>query len=106
MSESMHQDFDFHRRAVDLAVNTNLSTERKQVMKNITIIRGAGGPHHDLVIRPGTTSREVLQQIGLGDDYVLRSGNNPEPFGADEVVYDQLGDGAKLVATTPVTVGV
>jgi hypothetical protein len=74
-------------------------------MKNVTIVKGMGGAHHDLVIQPGTTPQDICQQVGLDGSYVLRKLDSHEPFAATENVYEQIQDGSKLVATTPIEVG-
>ena len=74
-------------------------------MKDITVVTAESNQTNDLAIQPGTTAREILEQIGLAAPYILTSGRGQEPFGGDENVYEQVADGAKLYASTPVTVG-
>lgn len=74
-------------------------------MKNITVCVAETGVYHDLTIAPGTTARDIITQVGLADQYLLSRGHNREPFGADENVYESVADGAKLFASSPVTVG-
>ncbi|MDD5697834.1 MAG: hypothetical protein PHH77_04380 [Victivallaceae bacterium] len=74
-------------------------------MKKATVIIAESGKHFDLEIPPGTTAQDILNQVNLGNGYVLSSGRGQEPFGSDEVIYDQIADGCKLYASTPVEVG-
>lgn len=76
-----------------------------QMSKRITVVTAESGKHHDLVIEPATTPRDILSKVGLDDRYVLTKGRGQEPFGETENVYEQVLDGAKLYATTPVEVG-
>jgi len=73
--------------------------------RNITVVRSESGTMHDLAIMPGTTSRDVLREIGLDDNYVLSSGRGSAPFGPEENIYGSVSNGAKLFAATPVEVG-
>ena len=74
-------------------------------MKNATVIIAESGKHFDLEIPSGTTAQDVLNQIKLTDGYVLSSGRGQDPFCSEEVIYDQITDGCKLYACTPVEVG-
>ena len=74
-------------------------------MKKATVIIAESGKHFDLEIPSGTTAQDILNQIKLTEGYVLSSGRGQEPFGSDEVIYDQITDGCKLYASTPVEVG-
>lgn len=74
-------------------------------MKNITVIIAESGKHFDMEILPGTTAQDILNQIKLTEGYILSNGRGQEPFGSDEVIYDQITDGCKLYASTPVEVG-
>lgn len=73
--------------------------------KNITVIKAESGQLHDLAIAPGTTARDILTQVGLGNRYVLSNGRGQEPFGDDENVFEAVANGTKLYASTPVEVG-
>jgi len=74
-------------------------------MKSITVVVAATNQVNELAIKPGTTAKEILQQMNLPDSYVLTSGRGQEPWGADENVYAAVVDGAKVYASTPVEVG-
>ncbi len=76
--------------------------------KNISIVKAEGDASNiqDLAILPGTTAREILQQVGLPDNgYNLTDGKQADPFTGDDNVYEQVEDGAKLYASANVTVG-
>ena len=60
----------------------------------------------DVEIFPGTTSEDVLSEIGASQAMVL----SPDPtagkvFGSDEVLWSQIEDGQKLYAALPTPVG-
>ena len=59
---------------------------------------------HDVVIKPATTAAEILQQLNLPDGYSLHSPAGV-PFGYDEVVWEGIPDGGKIIATPSVDVG-
>lgn len=63
--------------------------------KNVAVV--CGEKVHDVVVLPGSTSQDILNELGLGD--FLLSPPNGQPFGDNEVLYDQIKDGAKLHAT-------
>jgi hypothetical protein len=74
-------------------------------MKRIAVkVAGSGTEPQDLNIKPGTTAGEILAQLGL-QGYLLALANADHFFGADEVVYTQVPDGAKLLATSTAEVG-
>lgn len=77
----------------------------RNTMKRITVMQAESGRHQDFDVRPGTTARDVLSQMGLDDQYRLWVGNRPEPLTADENVYTAVQDGGKMLASTPVEVG-
>jgi hypothetical protein len=81
-------------------------TLRSPSMKNITVVSAASGQHNDLTIQPGTTVRDIRQQLSLDDRFILTPGRGSEPFGDDENIYPAIQDGAKLYASTPVEVGI
>ena len=72
--------------------------------KNIAVVNAETGTVTDLGIEPGTKASEIISQLGLSSEYVLSSGRGQEPFGADENVYPEVSDGAKLFSSTPVEV--
>ena len=75
--------------------------------KRISVVRAESGIIDDLAIMPGTTTQDVIRQIGLdGQDYVLTKGRGEEPFADSEELYGQLPDGSKLWLCQPIEVGV
>lgn len=72
--------------------------------KHVTAVIAESGAYHDLQIAPGTTTRDIHNQLGLGDHYLI-SRRGGEPFGDDENLYGAVGDGEKLFLSTPVEVG-
>jgi hypothetical protein len=82
-----------------------LTLERNQNMnKHITAVIAESGAFHDLQIAPGTTTREIRNQLRLGDHYLITK-RGAEPFGDDENIYGAVADGEKLFLSTPVEVG-
>lgn len=75
-------------------------------MKRIAIkVAGSDRGPVDRNIKPGTTSGEILADIGL-EGYLLSAGPASDRFfGEDENVYPLVNDGQKLYATTPAEVG-
>jgi hypothetical protein len=73
-------------------------------MKRIAVkVAGSETEPQDLTIKPGTTAGEILAQLGL-EGYLLSLPNSDRFFGDDEVVYD-IPNGSKLLATSPMEVG-
>jgi len=72
--------------------------------KHVTAVIAESGAYHDLQIAPGTTTRDICAQLGLGDHYLI-SKRGAEPFGDDENIYGAITDGEKLFLSTPVEVG-
>lgn len=68
-------------------------------------VSGAGGEPQEVVIRPGVTSRDVLESAGLSGNLFLTADPAGEPFGPDEVLWDKVTDGAKIFAVPPMSVG-
>ncbi len=74
-------------------------------MKRLSVVVAGTGQIRDIEIQPGTTAGDVLAQLGLRD-YLLSKGPN-EPFLANaDSVYDKVGDGEKIFASTKADVGV
>jgi hypothetical protein len=75
-------------------------------MKRISVrIAGSTREPQDLQIQPGTTSADVLRQLGL-TGYLLSIKGADSYLGDDENVYEQVSSGALLYATTPAEVGI
>jgi hypothetical protein len=74
-------------------------------MKRITVaIAGSTRPQQELTISPGTTSADILRQLGL-TGYLLSIKGADSYLGDEENVYEQVSSGALLYATTPAEVG-
>ena len=71
-------------------------------MKRVAVI--SGDEVRDVDLQPGTTSADVLNQLGLSPDLFV-SKRDGLPFGASECIYDQVRDGEKLYASAPAVVG-
>jgi hypothetical protein len=75
-------------------------------MKRISVvIAGSTRGAQDLTIQPGTTSRDVMTQLGL-EGYLLSAKGGNTYFGDDENLYPQVLDGDLLYATSSAEVGV
>jgi hypothetical protein len=75
-------------------------------MKEILIkVQGNDEAGFEVPLQPGQTSGEVLEGLGL-HGYILSYPNSTKFFGNEEVLYPNVVDGDKLVATTPARVGV
>lgn len=73
-------------------------------MKKLSVVVAGSGQIKDLEIQPGTTAGDVLNQLSLRD-YILSKGPNDPFFAAAESVYDKVGDGEKIFASTKADVG-
>ena len=74
-------------------------------MKHLSVVVAGTGQIRDLEIQPGTTAGDILNQLDLRD-FLLSKGPN-EPFFANaDSVYDKVGDGEKVFASTKAEVGV
>ena len=74
-------------------------------MKHLSVVVAGTGQIRDVEIQPGTTAGDILNQLSL-PDYLLSKGPN-EPFFANaDSVYDKIGDGEKIFASTKAEVGV
>jgi hypothetical protein len=73
-------------------------------MKHLSVVVAGSGQIRDLQIEPGTTAKDVLDQLNL-NDYLLSKGSN-EPFFANaDSIYDKVNDGEKIFASTKAEVG-
>ena len=71
--------------------------------KRLAIV--TGDDVKDVVISPGTETREILRQLDLPEDYWLTTRDQVK-FQPSEIVYGMVDDGDKLFASAPATVGV
>ena len=74
-------------------------------MKKLSVVVAGSGRIHDLTIEPGTTCRDILQELHQ-PDFLLSKGPNEPFFAKAESVYDKVNDGQKLYASSPADVGV
>ena len=78
-----------------------------QENKKVVLVKKLGtNIGSEVDIFPGTTSADVLAEIGASQAMVL----SPDPkegkvFGSDEVLWSQIEDGQKLYAALPTPVG-
>ena len=73
-------------------------------MKRLSVVVAGSGQIRDIQIEPGTTVRDVMEQLALRD-YLLSKGPN-EPFLANaDTLYDKVNDGEKIFASTKAEVG-
>ena len=70
--------------------------------KHVAVV--CGNTIHDILVRPGTTSGEIVRQLELPHDFVL-SKRDGILFGDHEEVYGGLRDGEKMFASAPAVVG-
>ena len=74
-------------------------------MTKLSVVVAGSGQIRDIQIQPGTTAKDILDQLSL-KDYLLSKGPN-EPFFANaDSVYDKVQDGEKIFASTKAEVGV
>ena len=73
-------------------------------MKNLSVVVAGSGQIRDVKIEPGTTARDVLTELNL-PDYLLSKGPNDPFFAAADSIYDKVGDGEKIFASTKAEVG-
>ena len=73
--------------------------------KNVAIVvAGAQGQEiKDLTIKPATTARDILRELGV-DRYAISKGDG-RLFGPHDNVYEAVDDGEKLYATAEAEVG-
>jgi hypothetical protein len=86
--------------AVEIMPSPHASAFKKYPMRRceIRVERGIYPPCK-LKIRPCTTCLDVLSYLGLTEDYVLTSSDDPtRTFTPDEVLYDLIKNDEKLIA--------
>lgn len=74
-------------------------------MKRLSVVIAGTGQIRDVEIQSGTTAGDILNQLGLRD-YLLSKGPNEPFFAQAESVFDKVGDGEKIFASTKAEVGV
>ena len=70
--------------------------------KRVAVV--AGDRIHDIIVRPGTTSHDIIRQLEIPSDFSL-SKRDGVFFGDSEDVYGQLREGEKVFASAPAIVG-
>ena len=73
-------------------------------MKHLSVVIAGTGQIRDIEIEPGTSAGDILNQLELRD-YLLSKGQNDPFFANAESVYDKVGDGEKIYASTKAEVG-
>jgi hypothetical protein len=73
-------------------------------MKHLSVVVAGTGQIRDIEIEPGTTAGDILNQLQLRD-YLLSKGPNDPFLATGESVYDKVGDGEKIFASTKAEVG-
>jgi hypothetical protein len=74
-------------------------------MKRLSVVVAGTGQIRDIEIQSGTTAGDVLNNLSL-KDYLLSKGPNDPFFANAESIYDKVGDGEKIFASTKAEVGV
>ena len=72
-------------------------------MKNCNLTLAESGRQYNLAINPGTTPREIKQELALPASYQIGTPN--KIFQDDEHIIEEIHDGEQLYASTPVVVG-
>ena len=68
-------------------------------------ISGAAGEPRDALIHPATTSRDLLDALGLSRNLLITQDPAGSPMGIDEILWDKVQDGQKLFASPAMEVG-
>ena len=74
-------------------------------MKHLSVVVAGTGQIRDVEIQPGTSAGDILHQLNL-PDYLLSKGPNEPFFASADSIYDKVGDGEKIFASTKAEVGV
>lgn len=74
-------------------------------MKRLSVVVAGTGQIRDIEIESGTTAGDILNQLDLSG-YLLSRGPDDPFFANAESVYDKVGDGEKIFASTKAEVGV
>jgi|CXWL01.1.fsa_nt_gi hypothetical protein len=67
-------------------------------------VAGAGEPK-EATIHPGTTAGDLLDGLGLSRSLLLTQDPAGVPFASNEVLWDKVGNGAKVFACPAMEVG-
>ena len=72
------------------------------------LVKFVGGtkPPQEAFITPGTTTSDLLRELGLDNKgFLLSKGSNETTFGIDEVLFPVLEDGDLIYASSHVDAG-
>jgi len=69
-------------------------------MKTVTINLPGTGKWEEIQLVAGTTARDVLNQLGLGEDFCLCRWTETTAFGDGENLHKAVKDGDKLQAVS------
>lgn len=75
--------------------------EKRLVIK----VAGSTGEPQEITIHPGTTTKDVLDSLGLSRNLLITQDPAGNPFGIDETLWDKVQDGQKLFASPAMEVG-
>jgi hypothetical protein len=78
--------------------------KENEKMKKLSVVIAGSGQIRDIEIEPGTTAKEILDQLNL-KGYLLNKGPNEPFFANTESIYDKVNDGEKIFASTKAEVG-
>ncbi len=87
--------------------NTEHYQDSPQGTKRI-LIKFVGGtkPPQEVLIRPGTTTTDLLKELGLDSrGYFISKGSPDSTFGVDEALYPLLQDGDLIYVSSHVDAG-
>ncbi len=74
-------------------------------MKEVLLVFAGGERKEKITLKPGTTPRDVLEQLNL-HDYVISTDGDPANIIKDDAnLYDMVETGSKLWASTKADVG-
>ena len=85
----------------------NQTTEQQEGMKRILVkFVGGGREPQEVFIGPGTTTSDLLRELGLDSaNYFISKGTAETTFGPDEILYPSLSDGDLLYVSSMVDAG-
>jgi len=77
-----------------------------QISKNVAVkFVNSTKSTQNLVLMPGTTTRDVLQELGLGAGFQLGDARNDTVFPPDDVLFARVHDGDLLHVSAMVDAG-
>ena len=76
-------------------------------MKRVTVVVSGVADNNvrDIELASGTTVRDVLEQLGLGNDYRLKVQGSNTVLAEEEPIYPKVPEGGKIFAVTDADVG-